>query len=140
MHSSKADELEDQMSKLKHDVTRASLVSRPDTSSKIIGELESRLFEGERERGALRNERDALVQKQEILEREVKIKNINEEMFQMIKSNHVLLEKNNEALLKQLDTINESQQEQQLIWETEINDLTHTIEILKRQLRKNEIS
>ena len=47
---SKNEELEEQISKLKQESTRASLVTRADTSSKIINELESRLFEGEREK------------------------------------------------------------------------------------------
>ena len=46
----KADEFEDQILKLKQEQTKASLVMRSDTSSKIISELESRLFKNEEER------------------------------------------------------------------------------------------
>jgi len=105
-NSTKTEELEEQINKLKQEATRATLLSRADTSSKIISELESRLFEGERERATLRNERDNLAQKYELLEKELRMKNINEEMIGMIKSNHNILEKNNEVLLNELENAN----------------------------------
>ena len=62
--------------------------------------------------------------------------NYSEEMFEMIKSNHDSLQKNNEALLKELENTNKRYEEQQFTWETEINDLTQTLDLLKEQLRK----
>jgi len=137
-NSTKTEELEEQINKLKQEATRATLLSRADTSSKIISELESRLLEGERERATLRNERDNLAQKYELLEKELRMKNINEEMIGMIKSNHNILEKNNEVLLNELENANKRNSEQQLIWEDEVEQLANTIEILKQQLNKSE--
>jgi len=66
------------------------------------------------------------------------MKNINEEMIGMIKSNHNILEKNNEVLLNELENANKRNSEQQLIWEDEVEQLANTIEILKQQLNKSE--
>jgi hypothetical protein len=46
----KTEELEDQINKLKQETNRVSMISRAETSSKIITELEARLFESEREK------------------------------------------------------------------------------------------
>jgi TolA-binding protein len=48
--TSKTEELEDQINKLKQETSRVSMMSRADTSTKIISELEARLFESEKEK------------------------------------------------------------------------------------------
>ena len=52
--SSKTDELESQINNLRQEAKRMSLMSRADTSSKIISELEAKLYESEREKVRLR--------------------------------------------------------------------------------------
>lgn len=48
--SSKTEELENQINNLRQESKRLSLMSRNDTSSKIVSELEARLCESEREK------------------------------------------------------------------------------------------
>lgn len=69
--STKVEDLEEQIARLKQENTRSHLISRPDTSSKIIGELEGRLVESEREKVQIRNERDSYRQRVAELEREL---------------------------------------------------------------------
>jgi len=130
---------EEQYVKLKQESMKQSLVSRADTSSKIIGELESRLFESERERIAHRNEKEATKEKCAMLEKEIKMRNLNEDLVEMVKSNQIILEKNNESLLRELDNCNKRYQEQQIIWENEVNELAKTIGMLKSQLLKTDL-
>ena len=48
--TSKTEELEEQIQRLRQETDRVSMMTRADTSSKIISELESRLFESEKEK------------------------------------------------------------------------------------------
>ena len=48
--SSKTEELESQINNLRQEAKRITLMTRTDTSSKIISELESKLYESEREK------------------------------------------------------------------------------------------
>ena len=48
--SAKTEELENQINNLRQETKRMSLMSRNDTSSKIVSELEARLCESEREK------------------------------------------------------------------------------------------
>ena len=48
------------------------MIARSDTSAKIITELETRLFDSEKEKAHLRRERDSLVEKVTSLENEKK--------------------------------------------------------------------
>jgi len=139
--ATRAEDFEDQQqsTKLKHDSMRMNLLARPDTSTKIISELESRLLESEREKIAHRNEKEVLKDKCIMLEKEVKTRSVNEDLVDMLKSNHELLEKNNEALLKEIENWNKRYQEQQLIWETEVDELARTIDVLKSQLARNDL-
>jgi len=57
----------------------------------------------------------------------------------MVKSNQIILEKNNESLLRELDNCNKRYQEQQIIWENEVNELAKTIGMLKSQLLKTDL-
>jgi hypothetical protein len=139
--ATRVDDLEEQQqqsAKMRHDSMRMNLLSRPDTSTKIISELESRLLESEREKIAHRNEKEVLKDKCVMLEKEVKTRSVNEDLVDMLKSNHELLEKNNEALLREIENWNKRYQEQQLIWETEVNELARTIDVLKSQLTRSD--
>lgn len=48
--SYKTDELENQINTLRQETKRVSLMSKADPSSKIVNELEARLYESEREK------------------------------------------------------------------------------------------
>ena len=48
--SSKTEELENQINNLRQEAKRITLMTRTDTSSKIISELEAKLYESEREK------------------------------------------------------------------------------------------
>ena len=58
--STKTDELESQINNLRQEAKRMSLMSRADTSSKIISELEAKLYESEREKIQLKQSKEQL--------------------------------------------------------------------------------
>ena len=58
--STKTDELESQINSLRQEAKRMSLMSRADTSSKIISELEAKLYESEREKIQLKQSNEKL--------------------------------------------------------------------------------
>jgi len=58
--STKTDELESQINNLRQEAKRMSLMSRADTSSKIISELEAKLYESEREKIQLKQQKEQL--------------------------------------------------------------------------------
>ncbi len=54
----------------------------------------------------------------------------------MIRKNQIILEDTNKELMYQLDDCRRRDQEQQLVWESEMNELTQIIQSLKDQLNK----
>ncbi len=59
-------------------------------------------------------------------------------MYEMIKDNQKILEKNNKALLYELELSRQRNIDQQKIWEAQVEEMAKIIEELKRSLRSQE--
>jgi hypothetical protein len=60
----------------------------------------------------------------------------SQQLLDMIRKNQIILEDTNKELMNQLDECRRRDQEQQLTWEGEVNELAGIIQSLKDQLNQ----
>jgi len=132
--SSKTDELESQINNLRQEAKRMSLMTRADTSSKIISELEAKLYESEREKIQLKQAKEQLSGQLNNIQNEGELNAINNELLQILRRNQKTLEETNANLMHELEITRRREEEQQIIWQREVQDLTDIMKMLKEQL------
>ena len=62
------------------------------------------------------------------------MKNNSNELLQILRRNQKTLEENNANLMNDLEIMRRREEEQQIIWQREVQDLTDILKMLKAQL------
>ncbi|KAL4478007.1 hypothetical protein ABPG72_013446 [Tetrahymena utriculariae] len=123
-------ETERTLSKIK----QTSLAQKAEQSSKIVQDLENKLFECERSRIQLKTENEQQQIKIASLQKEIETIKISNTMLEMVRESQLLLEKNNKTLHEQLKKEELKNIEQQRIFETQLQEVQLIIHHLKQQL------
>ncbi|EAR99835.2 hypothetical protein TTHERM_00660170 (macronuclear) [Tetrahymena thermophila SB210] len=123
-------ETERTLSKIK----QTSLAQKAEQNSKIVQDLENKLFECERSRIQLKTENEQQQFKIASLQKEIETIKISNTMLEMVRESQLLLEKNNKTLHEQLKKEELKNIEQQRIFETQLQEVQLIINHLKQQL------
>lgn len=95
-------------------------MQKMDTNKKIIENLETKIFEGERQRIALRKERDHAEDKAKQVQSELEQTSLTQEVIGMLRSSQQSLEQSNDQLKMEMLTQKRQFEEKESIWVQEL--------------------
>ncbi len=93
-------------------------MAKSENHNKIINDLEAKLLDSEKQKLQIKNEKEQLVSRIEQISREIEAGRISKEMFQMVKDNQKVLERNNSNLLEEVEYHKKKNLEQQKVFES----------------------
>lgn len=114
-------------------------MSKIESSSKMMSELETRLFSSEQEKTLLRKKTEDLQLRITALTEELKTKKVVLESFEIIKENNKTFEKTNTFLLTELESSRLKNIEQQRIFESQRDELSLMLRQLKHQYENTDL-
>ncbi|KRX05523.1 hypothetical protein PPERSA_12701 [Pseudocohnilembus persalinus] len=124
------EEIEKQYNKIKNQQTQ----NLQDAHTKIIQELENKLFNTERVKIQLKNENEALITKLQTLERQFDDQQITTEIWQEYKKSMDIIKIQNQKLQQDLDFQKQINNEQQILFNDQLNEVQEIINKLKSQI------
>ena len=96
-------------------LTKASQ-QRQSTTAKMVGELEKKLFESERERLVLKRERDQLERQARVTEQEKERGAVSASLVTMVRDNQTRIEDSNKAMMSMIQRQDKEMRDKEDAW------------------------
>ncbi|KAM3143323.1 hypothetical protein pb186bvf_004655 [Paramecium bursaria] len=110
--------------------------NKEDISKRMIAELEEKLLESEKQRIKLKSQKENTQLQMDKIQEQLNKFQISQDLLSQLKHENSILKKNNEVLLVQINQLTQKDKEQQLIWNSQVEDLMNMMDILKKQIQQ----